>query len=379
VIGVFRGWRPAILVLLALAVAPAAAAAKVPRTFFGVMADNVLLQRSDASLASEFNLMKATRVGTVRIIIYWDQAQPDAPGTAAPARFATGRGGVPTDFGPSDRLMALAVARGMRVVPVVVGAPAWDREDPSQPASAPADDGPYADFLGTLVDRYGPHGSFWTEHPALPYRPQHEWQIWNEPDLYLFWQSSEPWATGYVRLLRAAHDALHQDDPAARVILGGLVNFSWKDLNAVYDAGGRGFFDVAAVHPFSFKVSNMLKIVGLVRQSMARHGDAKVPLMISELTWPSSHNKLKQKIAIETTERGQASKIRQALPALAAKRHVWHLDSVIWSTWLTPDAHSTIWWDWSGLRKLNPKNPNGAPVNKPAMGAFRAALRKLTR
>lgn len=339
------------------------------------MADNSLLERSDSGLAAEFRLMQATRVGTVRIVIYWSEAQPFAAGTPVPSGFVPGRGGVPTNFAPTDRLMRLAAAHQMRVVPVVVGAPAWDRQDPNESASPPADPQPYADFLGTLVDRYGANGSFWKENPSLPYRPEHEWQIWNEPDLQLFWKSSQPWAPDYVRLLRAARTTLKQSDPKARVILGGLVNYSWKDLAEFYSAGGRGLFDVAAVHPFSFKVANVLKIVSYFRRAMAKGGDGRKRLLISELTWPSSYGKTGHRVAIETTERGQAARIREALPALAAKRRAYRLDGVVWSTWMTPDSGNT-WWDYSGLRRYRGK---GRPVNKPAMKAFRTALRKLTR
>ena len=38
------------------------------------------------------------------------------------------------------------------------------------------------------------------------------------------------------------------------VLAGAPTNFSWKDLKLVYTAGGRGSFDIAAIHPFSRRV-----------------------------------------------------------------------------------------------------------------------------
>ena len=77
--------RRALAVLLALmaAAAPSAAGAgrQVPQGFFGVMADGVLLDRTDAQLAHEFDVMQANGVESVRIVVYWDTLQPNAPGS----------------------------------------------------------------------------------------------------------------------------------------------------------------------------------------------------------------------------------------------------------------------------------------------------------
>jgi hypothetical protein len=68
-------------------------------------------------------------------------------------------------------------------------------------------------------------------------------------------------------------------DPSARIILAGFPNRSWEYVASVYSAGGRGLFDVAAVHPFTLQVDNVLKIIRLVRQAMNEHGDRRTPLL----------------------------------------------------------------------------------------------------
>ena len=51
----------------------------IPRGFFGVMADGVLLDRTDAQLAHEFDVMQASGVESVRIVVYWADLQPTGP------------------------------------------------------------------------------------------------------------------------------------------------------------------------------------------------------------------------------------------------------------------------------------------------------------
>jgi hypothetical protein len=225
------------------------------------------------------------------------------------------------------------------------------------------------------VRRYGPGGSFWAQRPDLSRRPIRRWQVWNEPDIRKYW-SRQPFAPSYVRLLRAAHRAIHAVDRGARVLLAGLTNRSWIDLRGVYAAGGRGAFDVAAAHPFSRRVANVIKIVLLVRREMRRHGDRRTPLALTELSWSSGAGSSTFNYGWETTEQGQAQRIRAVLPALAALRRPLRLDGVYWYTWLSPPIGGHDSFDYGGLRRLG---ADGTIIDKPALAAFRETVRKLTR
>jgi hypothetical protein len=369
-----RRLLPALAVLAALvAAAPASAAREVPRGFFGVMADGVLLDRTDAQLAREFELMAANGVEHIRPVLYWSEHQPLAPGSAPPAGFREGRGNVPTRFGRTDTLIELAARHRIRVLPVVLRSPGWAATDPDNPmmTSPPRSSTTYANFMATLIDRYGPRGSFWSEHPDVPYRPQRHWQVWNEPNIDRYWSSPRPFARRYVQLLRVTRRAIKRADRGATVVLAGFANFSWRALRDVYRAGARRHFDLAAVHPFSGRLKNVLKIVRLNRQVMRRYGDRRKRVAVSELTWPSAKGKTRNTVGWETTEGGQAVRLRNAFRSLVRRRRAWRLERITWSTWLTPDARSDNSFDWSGLRKLDPRDPNGEPVDKPALAAFR--------
>ncbi len=349
----------AALVACLLAPAPAPAARNVPPGFFGVMTDGILLQRSDEQLTHEFDLMKADGVETIRPVVLWADMQPE-------------RGGA-VDFGQTDRIFAQAATHGMHVVPVVLRVPSWARIVAGNFASPPKDPKTYGAFLAALIGRYGPGGTFWADNPSLPVRPQRDWEVWNEPNLNRYWSSPIPFAKGFVALMKVAHDAIKQADPGGRVILAAFGNDSWRALRKAYAAGLRGsMFDVAALHPFSGRLSNVLKIIRLNHDVFAQHGDGGKPEWITEITWPSALGKTKNTTGFETTESGQASRLTAAFRAFVRIRSQDHLLGAIWSTWLTEDRGSANSFDWSGLRKLNPSDPGGEPIDKPALKAYRA-------
>jgi hypothetical protein len=156
-------------------------------------------------------------------------------------------------------------------------------------------------------------------------------------------------------------------------VAAGLTNKSWEDLGRLYAAGGRGLFDAAAIHPFSARVSNVIKIVRLSREEMRRRGDARVPLLLTEVSWSSGKGRSSFNYGWETSEAGQAAKVRQALTALAAARTKLRIGAVYWYTWLSPDVGDDESFSYSGLRRLR----GGRAVSKPAYGAFKQTVKRL--
>jgi len=346
--------RAALLVLLTLLI-PVATAGAAPRAFFGVMADGPLLTDPRADLDREAALMRASGVGQVRLAVYWRELQPVAGG--------------PVDWTSVDRVVRATARRGLRVLPVLVRAPAWATGGDEREGAVP-DAAAYARFCADAVARYGPAGSFWAQNAGVRRVPIRAWQVWNEPDITRYWVGA-PWARTYVTLLRAANAAIKAADPRARVVAAGLTNRSWEDLAALYRAGGRAHFDVAAVHPFSRRVENVVKIVRLARGVMTRAGDGRAPLALTEVSWSSGKGRSTFNYGWEFDERGQAARVREALPALAAQRRRLRLDSVHWYTWLSPAVGERESFSYAGLRRLG----GGGIVSKPALTAFRRAVR----
>lgn len=350
--------RIALLVLVVLLGSVASAQAKTPRGFFGVIADGPALG-ADGGLGSEAAAIRASGTRSIRVTAYWDSLEP-----------AAGR----LELSAFDALVLSAARQGLTVLPVVHRAPSWAASRPGVVGSPPADPRTYGRFLTALVARYGPSGSLWAQHPEVPRLPVRRWQVWNEPDIGKYWAQAN-WAPGYTRLLRVAHDALKRADPGSVVVAAGLTNKSWLDLRKLYAAGARRSFDVAAIHPFSRRVSNVVKIATLARQSMRAAGDARKPLLLSETSWSSGKGRSTFNYGWETSEAGQAERIRQVLPALAAKRTSLRLDGVYWYTWMSKAIGGRDSFDYGGLRRL----VSGAPHDKPALRAWRETLARLTR
>ena len=340
--------------LLALVLAAPASAA-TPREFFGVMVDGPALD-PQLDLGAETRLMAASGMGSVRIAFYWRSMQPAEGG--------------PIDFAETDRIVAAAAQAGLRVFPTVVRTPAWAAGGDEHEGAVPTDPSTYAAFLAEVVERYGRGGTFWAGRSGA--RPITSWQVWNEPDIGRYWQG-DPWPRTYVRLLRAAGPAIKAVDPRAQVVAAGLTNESWNDLRALYRAGARGLFDAAAIHPFSRRTSNVMKIVRLARGVMRRAGDGRVPLVLSEISWSSGKGKSTFNYGWEMTERGQAAKVRQILPRLARARRRLGIQALYWYTWLSPPVGDDESFSYAGLRRMR----GGEPVTKPALRAFRATARRL--
>jgi hypothetical protein len=342
--------------LLALAAAsPAEARRHVPFGWLGVNADGPL---SGSAPAGEWDRMAGSGAESVRVAVRWSAAQPAQAGSL--------------DLGPIDATVLAAATRGLTVLPVVQDTPGWAATDPADgAASPPRDPADLAAFMRALVARYGPRGSVWTEHPEVRARPIRAWQVWNEPNLTRYW-ARQPFARDYVRLLRATRRAVRAADRGARIVLAGLPNRSWQALATIYRAGGRGTFDAVALHPYTGKPSDVVRLVEYARQVMRRHHDARTPVWLTELSWPAAKGKVSGTPGFETTDRGQATRLRDAVGRLAAARTRLRIGAVYWYTWLSAEGPSSAF-TYSGLRRLR----DGATISAPSLEAFRGVARRL--
>jgi hypothetical protein len=338
----------------------AEAARLVPTGWMGVLAGPPIGDPDRRSLTDgEVRAMKKSGVESLRVALYWREGQPDGPGKV--------------DFAPYDRIVGTAARNRIELLPTVLGVPAWARRRPSNPASSPAHPADFARFMAALVGRYGPRGSFWRQHRDIPRRPIRVWQLWNEPDHIVYW-AEQPYYKRYVALIAAARVAIRRRDPGAKVVLAGLVGKSWVQLAQIYRAGGRRHFDYLAVHPFTRLLPDVLRIVRYNRTVAKRFGDGRKPMLVTELTWPSSKGKIRRPSAFDRTERNQATLLDAAFRALAARRVKLGIRRVYWATWLTRDRSRTDAFDYTGLSALR---PNGRIRRKPAYFAYRATARRL--
>jgi hypothetical protein len=307
----------------------------------------------DAPLADEVRAMKDSGVTTLRAPFYWHHIQPTEDG--------------PPDFSETDPLVEAVARADIELLPIAVRTPAWAARHPKLDNSPPEGTKAYADFLRLLIARYGPDGSFWEERDDLPKRPLRAWQLWNEPDHLHYW-SDQPYQRDYVELSRAARDAIKDEDPGALVVMGGFADRSWDSIKSVYDAGAKGVFDVVAIHPYTYEVRNVLKIVEFARQTLRKAGDGERPLWLTEVTWSSGKRPGHEVRPFETTEPDQAARLGQALPLLIRERKRLGVERIFWENWISRDANYDNPFDFSGLRVLR---DDGTIREKPAYDVFR--------
>ena len=325
----------------------------------GVMFDGPALGTS-VNLGQQLDQAVSSGVESVRLVVDWSRLQPSANG--------------PIQFAELDRIVANAAARGLTLLPVVERTPSWDAAVPGNGGSPPRALPPFAAFLSALVHRYGSGGSFWQSHPNLPRVPIRMWQIWNEPHFTTYW-SQQPFATGYVKLLAAAHTAIKAADPGAKVVLAGLADFSWQYLAQIYRVpGARRLFDIVALHPYTAEPRGVITIMQRARAVMNQFGDSAKPILATEITWPSSEGKAPPQFGVSTTEAGQAARLAKVVPLLMADRAKLGLMGFYWYTWMgdeTPRPHP-YGFDFAGLLKY----VGGQVTPKPALAVFRrSALR----
>jgi hypothetical protein len=208
-----------------------------------------------------------------------------------------------------DVVMNGAFSRNLRVLGVIAYSPDWARR-PGTSFSAPPDNpSDYADFATAVVTRYGARVS--------------NWQLWNEPNLPLFFGGTPRNAPQYTDLVKAAYPAIKAVQPNSTVVLAGLSRLPGEEsppafLDKMYAAGAKGNFDAAAAHPYVFPTGlaanpeNGWSDVAALHDVMAANGDGGKKIWMTELGAPTSED------ADGVSQQEQAKQITDVLAAAAA-------------------------------------------------------------
>ncbi|MHB9861069.1 cellulase family glycosylhydrolase [Streptomyces sp. YIM S03343] len=336
-----------------------------PQLRLGIAYGHRLVWMSDNDLGAALD--DAVDVGArwVRADLSWQDIQPDTP-----ARYR---------WDQFDRVVAAASKRSLTVLPVLAYTPKWAR--PTGCASEkchPADPKAFATFAAAAAARYAPSGI-------------HTWEIWNEPNLSLFWKP-EPDAAAYTTLLRATRQALTREDPSAYVILGGLAathtqggNISQTDfLAAVSARGGNRLVDAIGYHPYTYPYlastrtrwgTPWERIDGTpdsLEGVLSRYGTPGMPVWITEFGAPTDgpgtasdgRPKTIGPTTTHVTEQRQAAIAADAVRTALVTPHV---DALFWYTDRDLGTDTSSRENFYGLRRAD-----GSA--KPALGALRNAI-----
>jgi hypothetical protein len=263
------------------------------------------------------------------------------------------------------------------VLPVVIYSPKWARAYRSRFTSPPKSRSDYITYLAALVERYGPDGTYWVDHPELPKHPLREWQIWNEPHLPAYWAAPERGPYGYARsyplLLRASYNIVKSLDPGAKIVMAGITQRAWEEIEVLYQRGIRPYFDVAALQIFPQTVRRAVKATALYRAALNRRGDRRKPIYVTEVTWPASKGKTEPiELQAQDTPRGMATKLGQMYAKMAGRRRALGLGKVFWYTWSSPYGRGGSNFHYTGLLRYD----GNVFTAQPALGAYQRAARR---
>jgi hypothetical protein len=314
---------------------------------------------AEARRQADIKLLREAGIGTLRSDYTWHRIEKQ-------------RGSF--DYGGYDARLRSAEAAGLEQIAILAYGNPWastrTTSDPYYPPDDPAD---FARFVKTTVARY--RGRITT------------WEIWNEPNAgYRFWKThprGDPRAFG--ALLKAAHAAAWQADPAARVLFGGpfyhqqLIPGHLTFLADAYRAHpdlGR-HFDAMALHPYAYyppgvppeQDSGWEQPVGLmlqrVRALMGQHGDGQKPIYTTEVGWP---------VWSSVSEQQQARYLVRAFLLLAAAG----ARSCCWYTLRDADGHGVPTEASFGLLAYDSDPTDARPTRrKPSFSAYEVLLQTL--
>jgi hypothetical protein len=231
-------------------------------------------RESPADVEADLDLMASTGAQWFRASITWGSIEL-SPGVYS--------------WTGTDRVVQGALERGLSVVAVISSAPGWDRKPGCvTDECAPNDPAPYAAFVRVAVQRYAPLGV-------------HAWEIWNEPNQAAFW-GPRPDPVAYTDLLERSSSAIHEVDPGATVMNGGLAPASdrgWEIspltfLRRIYELGGGAYLDAVAHHPYQFpdpptspEASNAFLQTAKLHDLMVSFGDGAKKIWGTEVGAPT--------------------------------------------------------------------------------------------
>lgn len=328
---------------------PYAAMAPSGKTVDELLAISSHINRGTAySWTREFEIEKLGQagVGMLRTDFSWSRIEPNNDDW---------------QFDGYDTMVDLCGEAGIEVDALLDYGVDWAMPGGSHDEIDPAD---WADFSGHVAEHFADRIDLY--------------EIWNEENTSRFWKP-HPNPAHYGELLKAGYQAIHENDPQATVLWGGLSSWDihiflqngiWNFLLRVHDQHPDicDYFDAMAIHPYtalqqpnpeftldlSFWVyPNLADSIDHARDLLTEIGCGDKPIYLTEIGWPHYFLGLQR----------QAAYLPRSV-MLAAGREVeyyyWYTfwDGAGGSTPPTEDTFGLFTW------------PGNDPVEKPAYQAL---------
>jgi hypothetical protein len=326
----------ALLALAAALLATAALAAParaVPANFWGAVPQGPLT-------VAQLERLKRGGVDSIRFTVDWTASQKSP--------------GAEIEWGGVDSTVEALAKAHIEPLPFLYGAPRWavpvvgvpgtggGAKAPAHlPISGRAGQGWNA-FARQAVERYGPQGKFWSEHPEIPRDPIRTWQIWNEPNFKYFVARPNPGE--YGRLVKNSARSIRAADRGATVLLAGLfarpgeagkfhpprafTAVEFLELMFKRAPGVVAAFDGVALHPYTSSYLTIPEEVEEVRSLLRTRGAGNKGLWLTEVGWSSEPPSRGD--AFAKGLHGQATQLSGAFKLFRANQGRWRLHQVFW-------------------------------------------------
>ena len=268
-----------------------------PGEDIGVAGGAELMRLSDVDLARELDSMRDAGVRWLRVGAEWSTVE-EVEGQQ--------------DWSQTDRVVDAALARGMRVLGVVLSSPGWavDPAHGDDQWALPADPEVFGRFAGDAAAHYAGRIA--------------AWEIWNEPNIATFARPS-PDVAAYAAMISAAARHIRSRVQGATIITAGLAPAGDDEdsiapttfLEQLYRVGDRSAWDAVGMHPYTYPALpdsadtadwNAFQRISLMRATMEEHGDAGKSVWLTEFGAPTGGRS-----DAAVSEADQARAIRQAI------------------------------------------------------------------
>lgn len=138
------------------------------------------------------------------------------------------------DFSLFDRIAREAEKNGIRTLFIL---------SYSNPLYIPTDQPPLTDTQIDAFTRFcGAAARHFRNRPV-------DFEVWNEPNLYLFWKPAAS-ALQFSRLLKPAVDSVRANNATAKVITGGTAGIDWRFIDSLGVVGALKKVDGVGIHPY---------------------------------------------------------------------------------------------------------------------------------
>ena len=336
----------------------ASAQARLPRDFVGITSEDVFARGSSYREAN-LSAQHALKIGLIRQTFDWAQIET-SPGVYRLGRY--------------DSFVLAAARHGITVLPILFNGPRFHSLPHFERGASRPDKAAFGQFAATIARRYGRNGSLWAAHPEVPARPIRSYQIWNEPNLRIYWLP-RPSARQYVGLLKAARRAIKGVDRRAEIVTAGIPPSKlsmavriMRYLKSMYKVrGAKKAFDTLAINSYAKNLGELKKLLKSVRKLMRRRHD-RAKIWITEMGWATGGPPSRFNVGVAQ----QARLIKSSIRFIRRSRGKLRLRGFVYFSWRDSSPYPPLLQDLWGLH-TGLLTQAGAP--KRGYAAFRSAVR----